>query len=103
MPQGAKYYVYPAAILKTIKDYIKLHIYNYYKKGIIKHKRKTKVQAKVALPYTVIALANLHSKGSVSFLILVKDRAILSLDDIHENDIVRGYIKSCTACGVFVG
>ena len=26
MPQGAKYYVYPAVILKVIKIYIELHI-----------------------------------------------------------------------------
>ena len=26
MPQGAKYYVYPAAVLKVIKKYIKLHV-----------------------------------------------------------------------------
>eukprot|EP00794_Sanderia_malayensis_P005757 gene5757-6460_t len=33
---------------------------------------------------------------------VIKDRPILSLDDIHENDILRGYVKSCTKCGLFV-
>eukprot|EP00795_Rhopilema_esculentum_P012276 gene12276-2918_t len=32
----------------------------------------------------------------------IKDRAIHSLDDIHENDIIRGYVKSASSCGVFV-
>ena len=46
-PQGAKYYVYPAAVLKVIKNYIKLHI-TMTEKGIIKYKLKIQIQAKVA-------------------------------------------------------
>ena len=47
MPQGVKYYVYPAAILKVIKSYIKLHI-TITEKGIIKYELKIRMQAKVA-------------------------------------------------------
>ena len=35
MPQGAKYYVYPAAILTVIRSYMKLHI-TITEKGIIR-------------------------------------------------------------------
>lgn len=34
--------------------------------------------------------------------IIVKDPAVRTMDDLHENDILRGYVKACTSCGVFV-
>lgn len=30
------------------------------------------------------------------------DREIKSLKDLKEGDLVRGYVKSCSDCGVFV-
>ena len=48
MPQGAKYYVYPAAVLEVIKKNIRKTTYNYYRKGIVKYKLKMRIQAKVA-------------------------------------------------------
>ena len=30
------------------------------------------------------------------------DREIKSLSDLKEGDIVRGYVKNCSDCGVFV-
>ena len=32
----------------------------------------------------------------------MKDPAVRTMDDLHENDILRGYVKACTSCGVFV-
>ena len=37
-----------------------------------------------------------------SVFLLVVDRQIAALEDIHEGDILRGYIKSCSDVGVFV-
>ena len=51
MPQRAKYYVYPEAILKVIKSYIKLHI-TITEKGILNNKPKMMMQAKVACNQT---------------------------------------------------
>ena len=50
MPQGAKYNVYPGAILKVIKSYIKLHI-TIIEKGI-KIQTETEDTSKVACNQT---------------------------------------------------
>lgn len=46
----------------------------------------------------------LHS--SIAFLTVTgidkADREIKSLSDLKEGDIVQGYVKSCSDCGVFV-
>ena len=53
MPQGAKYYVYPAAVLKVIKKYIKLHT-TITEKRIIEYKMIIRIQAKVACKYLLV-------------------------------------------------
>ena len=58
MPQGAKYYVYPAAILKVIKSYIQLHI-TITETGIIKYKLKIRISKGSLQPNKVIAWVDL--------------------------------------------
>ena len=87
MPQGTKYYVYPAAILKVIKSYIKLHI-TITEKGIIKIQTENKDTREGSLqPNKVIAWVGYFIKPKQRFQISPRSRKLWLSENVVRYDI----------------